>query len=165
MNEEKINVKVLKSELEYWRNLYSKNKVVYSKSTDIGVINLLENGLLTNTNEVTITDVPLDLKSFEEAISSILYLYNYYGAMSMSYEQLIYEVENLMKESKFLDMNTHIDKWVVIAKCSDGDIIIHKNGDIAFDIEIADEIAKEHQNMGAEIEIMRYDNYKEIYGK
>lgn len=56
-----------------------------------------------------------------------------------------------------------MDKWVVIAKCSDGDIVISKDGEIAFDIDIAGEIAKDHQNMGAEIEIMRYTKYKEIY--
>lgn len=55
------------------------------------------------------------------------------------------------------------DKWVVIAKCSDGDIVIHKDGEIAFDIDIAGEIAKDHQNMGAEIEIMRYADYKEMF--
>lgn len=56
-----------------------------------------------------------------------------------------------------------MDKWVVIAKCSDGDIVISKNGENAFDIDIAGEIAKDHQDMGAEIEIMRYAKYKEIY--
>lgn len=63
-----------------------------------------------------------------------------------------------------MDMYNNMDKWVVIAKCSNGDIVISKNGVIAFDIDIAGEIAKEHQNMGAEIAIMEYAKYKEIYG-
>lgn len=67
------------------------------------------------------------------------------------------------KITKFLDIYNNMDKWVVIAKCSDGDIAISKNGQIGFDIEIAGEIAKEHQNMGREIVIMRYAHYKEIY--
>lgn len=63
----------------------------------------------------------------------------------------------------FNELVEEADKWVVIAKCSDGDIVIHKDGEIAFDIDIAGEIAKDHQNMGAEIEIMRYADYKEMY--
>lgn len=52
----------------------------------------------------------------------------------------------------------NIDKWVVIAKCTDGDVLISKDGEFAFDIEMANTIAKEHQNMGAEIKIIRYGN-------
>jgi hypothetical protein len=63
----------------------------------------------------------------------------------------------------FNELVEEANKWVVIAKCSDGDIVIHKDGEIAFDIDIAGEIAKDHQNMGAEIEIMRYADYKEMY--
>lgn len=46
---------------------------------------------------------------------------------------------------------------------SDGDIVIKKEGKIAFDIDIAGEIAKDHQNMGVEIEIIQYGVYKERY--
>jgi hypothetical protein len=67
------------------------------------------------------------------------------------------------KMSNVLDMYNNMDKWVVIAKCSDGDVVIGKNGEIAFDIDIAGEIAKDHQNMGAEIEIMRYIDYKKMF--
>lgn len=67
------------------------------------------------------------------------------------------------KISYCLDLYNNMDKWVVIAKCSDGDIVIGKDGEIAFDIDIAGEIAEDHQNMGVEIEIMRYAHYKEIY--
>lgn len=56
-----------------------------------------------------------------------------------------------------------MNKCVVIAKCSDGDIVIKKEGKIAFDIDIAGEIAKDHQNMGADIEIIQYGVYKERY--
>ena len=56
-----------------------------------------------------------------------------------------------------------MDKWVVIARCGDGDVAILKNGEIAFDFDVANEIAKDHQNMGAEIELMRYNDYKEVY--
>lgn len=65
--------------------------------------------------------------------------------------------------AEYSDKFNKKDRWVVIAKCSDGDIVIHKDGEIAFDIDIAGEIAKDHQNMGAEIEIMRYADYKEMY--
>lgn len=56
-----------------------------------------------------------------------------------------------------------MDKWVVIAKCSNGNVVIGKDGEIAFDINTAGIIAKEHQNMGVEIEIMRYTEYKEMF--
>lgn len=73
------------------------------------------------------------------------------------------EKEVFNKMNNFLDMYNNMDKWVVIAKCSDSDNVISKNGQIAFDIDMAGEIAKDHQDMGAEIEIMRYAKYKEIY--
>lgn len=56
-----------------------------------------------------------------------------------------------------------MEKWIVIAKCSNGNVVIGKDGEIAFDIDTANEIAKEHQNMGVEIEIMRYNEYKEMF--
>lgn len=50
--------------------------------------------------------------------------------------------------------------YVVVAKCSDGDVVISRNGEIAFDFWDADEIALDHLNMGAEIEVMQYADYK-----
>lgn len=73
------------------------------------------------------------------------------------------EKEVFNKISNFFDIYNNMDKWVVIAKYSDGDVVISKDGKIAFDIDIVGEIAQEHQNMGAEIEIMRYEKYREIY--
>lgn len=55
------------------------------------------------------------------------------------------------------------DKWVVIARCSNCVLAILKDGEIAFDFDMAVEIAKEHQDIGAEIELIRYSDYKEIY--
>lgn len=56
-----------------------------------------------------------------------------------------------------------MDKWVVIARCSDGDVAILKNDEIAFDFDIANEIAKDHQDIGAEIELIRYTDFKKMY--
>lgn len=56
----------------------------------------------------------------------------------------------------------NMDKYVVVAKCDDGDVVISRNDEIAFDIDTTNEIAKDHQDMGVEIEIMRYDDYKEM---
>ena len=66
-----------------------------------------------------------------------------------------------MKDIKNL-LENGLDKWVVIAKCSDGDVVISRNGEIAFDIDTAREIAKDHQNMCAEIVMMRYADYKTV---
>lgn len=66
-----------------------------------------------------------------------------------------------MKDIKNL-LENGLDKWVVIAKCSDGDVVISRNGEIAFDIDTAREIADDHQNMGAEIVMMRYADYKAV---
>lgn len=60
------------------------------------------------------------------------------------------------------DLRIKKGKYVVIAKCSDGDVVIGRNGKVAFDSAIAVEIAKEHQNMGAEIVMMRYADYKAV---
>ena len=60
-------------------------------------------------------------------------------------------------------MFNNIDKWVVIAKCSDGDVVINKDGEIAFDVDTLKEIVIDHKNMGVEIEVMRYEKYLEIY--
>lgn len=64
-----------------------------------------------------------------------------------------------MKDIKNL-LENGLDKWVVIANCSDGDVVISRNGEIAFDIDTAREIAKDHQNMGVGIVTMRYVDYK-----
>lgn len=64
-----------------------------------------------------------------------------------------------MKDIKNL-LENGLDKWVVIAICSNGDIVIGRDGEIAFDIDTAREIAKDHQNIGAEIVMMRYADYK-----
>lgn len=66
-----------------------------------------------------------------------------------------------MKDIKNL-LENGLDKWVVIAKCSDGDVVISRNGEIAFDIDTVREIADDHQNMGAEIVMMRYADYKAV---
>ena len=67
------------------------------------------------------------------------------------------------KINNCLDMYNNFDKWVVIAKCSNGDIVINKNGQIAFDIDTAKEIFIEHKDMGVEIEIIQYPKYLELY--
>lgn len=56
----------------------------------------------------------------------------------------------------------NMDKYVVVAKGDDGDIVIGMNDEIAFDIDTANEIAQEHLIMFAEIEIIRYADYKEM---
>lgn len=66
-----------------------------------------------------------------------------------------------MKDIKNL-LENGLDKWVVIAKCSNGDVVISRNGEIAFDIDTAREIAKDHQNMGVGIAMMRYADYKTV---
>lgn len=55
-----------------------------------------------------------------------------------------------------------MDKYVVIAKCADGDVVVSRDGEIVFDFHDADEIAKDHLIMGVEVEIMLYDDYKEM---
>ena len=70
-------------------------------------------------------------------------------------------VENDLRIKKVEnDLRIKKGKYVVIAKCSDGDVVIGRNGKVAFDSAIAVEIAKEHQNMGAEIVMIRYADYK-----
>lgn len=67
------------------------------------------------------------------------------------------------KLNKFFDMYNNMDKWVVIAKCNDGDIVINKDGVIAFDLDTAKEIAMNHINMGVKIDVMQYEKYLELY--
>ena len=67
------------------------------------------------------------------------------------------------KLNKFFDMYNNMDKWVVIDKCNDGDIVIKKDNEIAFDIDDAKEIAMNHLYMGVKIEVMRYEKYLELY--
>lgn len=72
--------------------------------------------------------------------------------------------EVFKKMTNCLDVYNNIDKWVVIAKCNDGDVVINKNGRIAFKLDEVNEIAMDHKNMGVEIEVMQYAKYREIYG-
>lgn len=87
-------------------------------------------------------------------------LYGYFVEYAKEYN---YGVEKIDGGISLEKSDFNMDKWVVIAKCSDGDVVISKNGENAFDIDIADEIAEDHQDMGPEIEIMQYTKYKEIY--
>lgn len=66
-----------------------------------------------------------------------------------------YETENAIES-----LNSH--KYVVVAKCSDGDVVISRDGEIAFDFYDADEIALDHLDMGAEIEVMQYADYRKM---
>lgn len=64
---------------------------------------------------------------------------------------------------KMNEVKKPIDKWVVIAKCNDGDIVIKKDNEIAFDIDDAKEIAMNHLYMGVKIEVMQYEKYLELH--
>ena len=45
------------------------------------------------------------------------------------------------------------DKYIVIATCSDGDVIISKDGNKHFTLEQAQQVILEHTNIGADINI------------
>ena len=45
------------------------------------------------------------------------------------------------------------DKYIVMVNCSDGDVIISKDGNKHFTLEQAQQITLEHTNIGADINI------------
>lgn len=74
--------------------LYNEHEFIFSRLTDIGVFNLFSNGILTNSNGITITDVPLDRDAYNDAIFRSILLYGDRDFQMMSYELLVEETNN-----------------------------------------------------------------------
>ena len=74
--------------------LYNEHEVIFSRLTDIGVFNLFSNGVLTNSNGITIIDVPLDRDAYNDAIFRSILLYGDCDFQMMSYELLVEETNN-----------------------------------------------------------------------
>ena len=90
---------ITKLTLDSLCKLYHNNEIIFSSLTDIGVLNLLEDGTLTNTDSVTITGVPLNLEAYNDAISRSISLYGDYGCQMMSYELLVQETNKRMSDN------------------------------------------------------------------
>ena len=48
-----------------------------------------------------------------------------------------------------------MDKYIVIAHCADGDVIIGKDGVNDVTLDVAEEIVNDHRNMGVELSIVK----------
>lgn len=59
------------------------------------------------------------------------------------------------KFSEFFEMYRNMDKYNVIAHCSDGDVIIGKNGIDNVTLDEAAEIVDAHQNMGVKFSVVK----------
>lgn len=76
-----------------------------------------------------------------------------YGSSAYGKEDMKYALEIMENRDEILALAGFKYKYNVIAHCSDGDVIIGKDGVNDVTIDVAKEIALAHMNMGAEISI------------